>query len=39
MTDPNRTEPQGFEPFEPASPMASAQGATKTIAAGDPTQA
>ena len=38
MTDPNRTEPEGFEPFEPAAPMASAQSATKSIAKGDPTQ-
>jgi protease-4 len=37
MTDSNRTEPEGFEPFEPANPMASSQGASRNMAK-DPTQ-
>jgi protease IV len=37
MTDPNRTEPEGFDPFEPATPIASSQGAPKNMAK-DPTQ-
>lgn len=38
MTDPNRTEPHGFEPFEPATPpLASSQGAPRNMAQ-DPTQ-
>jgi len=37
MTDPNRTEPEGFDPFEPATPIASSQGAPRNMAK-DPTQ-
>ncbi|MBT2333744.1 S49 family peptidase [Variovorax paradoxus] len=37
MTDPNRTEPEGFDPFEPATPIASSQGAQRNMAK-DPTQ-
>jgi len=37
MTDPNRTEPHGFEPFEPATPIASSQDAPRNMAQ-DPTQ-
>jgi protease-4 len=34
MTDSNRTEPEGFEPFEPAAPTSSAQDAIKNVAEG-----
>jgi protease-4 len=37
MTDSNRTEPEGFEPFEPATPLAPSQGAPRNMAK-DPTQ-
>jgi protease-4 len=39
MTDPTRTEPEGFEPFHPSAPAHSAQDATKSIAKNDPTRA
>ncbi|MDB5828222.1 MAG: peptidase [Variovorax sp.] len=37
MTDPNRTEPEGFEPFDPAAPVPPAYSAAKNTAKGDPT--
>jgi protease-4 len=36
MSDSNRTEPEGFEPFGPAAPVPPAQGAKKSMA-NDPT--
>ncbi len=38
MTDPNRTEPEGFEPFDPAAPISSTYSAVKNAGKGDPTQ-
>ncbi|CAN5901323.1 S49 family peptidase [soil metagenome] len=38
MTDPNRTEPEGFEPFDPAAPVPPAYSAVKNTARGNPTQ-
>ena len=37
MTDPNRREPQGFEPLEPAVPLTTSQDSSRTMAQ-DPTQ-
>ncbi len=38
MTDPNRTEPEGFEPFDPAAPVPPPHSAPKNTGRGDPTQ-
>ncbi|MDB5732456.1 MAG: putative peptidase family [Variovorax sp.] len=38
MTEPNRTEPAGFEPFDPSTPVPSGGDATKNIVKNDPTQ-
>ncbi len=38
MTDPNRTEPEGFEPFDPAAPVPPPHTAPKNTGRGDPTQ-
>jgi len=38
MTDPNRTEPEGFEPFDPAAPVPPAYSAVKNTERGNPTQ-
>ena len=38
MTDPNRTEPEGFEPLDPAAPVPPAYNAVKNTGRGDPTQ-
>ena len=37
MTDPNRREPQGFEPLEPVAPLTTSQDSPNTMAQ-DPTQ-
>ncbi|MDL9998396.1 S49 family peptidase [Variovorax sp. J22P240] len=37
MTDSNRTEPEGFEPFERAAPIPSAQGGPRSMSKNDPT--
>ncbi len=38
MSDSNRTEPEGFEPFSPVTPVQTAKEATKNIVKNDPTQ-
>src|SRR5689334_13815591 len=38
MTDSNRTEPEGFEPFDRAAPSPTAQGGTRNMSRNDPTQ-
>ncbi len=38
MTDPDRTEPSGFEPFDAAAPASPASDATKNRVKNDPTQ-
>lgn len=38
MTDSNRTEPEGFEPFEPAAPVHAAPSGPRAMSRNDPTQ-
>ncbi|WP_184529033.1 S49 family peptidase [Variovorax sp. Sphag1AA] len=38
MTDSNRTEPEGFEPFDRAAPSSTAQGGSRNMSRNDPTQ-
>jgi protease-4 len=38
MTDSNRTEPEGFEPFERTAPIPPAQGGPRSMSKNDPTQ-
>ncbi|WP_162568880.1 MULTISPECIES: S49 family peptidase [unclassified Variovorax] len=38
MTDSNRTEPEGFEPFERTAPNSPVQGGTRNMSRNDPTQ-